>query len=317
MKIEPSGNVKQSTIKETRILRCLDVSLLARRFSSCEQIDGPQVKVEPTIQPALWVESLLYSRHPPEISRYPTKQQAITLANRTRQSRPRASHARYTWHVTRTLLGLPSLVHSNPIDTALFNIQLTSTRHSTIWQSTIRPFNHSTIRFALDTTRKTLHNARSIHPSNFNLPLKFLSISISFGIRSIIILWSTNTNCTARDWRIGLDWIGLNSFVLIMRSEWSYQDSRMNSIQFNSIQFNSIDKVQNRIQFNPSPTSMLSTGVLSIGVASRCSSRFQWWLSRRLFISILTLTVARVEIEAIGPYNLQCLRNQCSRHKNH
>jgi hypothetical protein len=207
MKIEPSGNVKQSTIKETRILRCLDVSLLARRFSSCEQIDGPQVKVEPTIQPALWVESLLYSRHPPEISRYPTKQQAITLANRTRQSRPRASHARYTWHVTRTLLGLPSLVHSNPIDTALFNIQLTSTRHSTIWQSTIRPFNHSTIRFALDTTRKTLHNARSIHPSNFNLPLKFLSISISFGIRSIIILWSTNTNCTARDWRIGLDWI--------------------------------------------------------------------------------------------------------------
>jgi hypothetical protein len=43
----------------------------------------------------------------------------------------------------------------------------------------------------------------------------------------------------------GLDWIGLNSFVLIMRSEWSYQDSRMNSIQFNSIQLTRF-----KIEFN-------------------------------------------------------------------
>jgi hypothetical protein len=182
----------------------------------------------------------------------------------------------------------------------------------THWWHRVPPYwCHSTIRFALDTTRKTLHkmdDPQSIHPSiHPSIEFQFASSFFRFHFRlefDLLLFFDLQIVPIAQLEIEGLDWIGSNSFVLIMRSEWSYQDSRINWIQLNSI-----DKVRNRIQFNSSPTSMLSTGVLSIGVASRCSSRFQW-LSWGLFISILTLTVARVEIEAIGPY-LQCLRNQC------
>jgi hypothetical protein len=173
--------------------------------------------------------------------------------------------------------------------------------------SLLMPFNNSLRSWYNE--KNAPQNGRSpIHPSiHPSIEFQFASSFFRFHFRlefDLLLFFDLQIVPIAQLEIEGLDWIGSNSFVLIMRSEWSYQDSRINWIQLNSI-----DKVRNRIQFNSSPTSMLSTGVLSIGVASRCSSRFQW-LSWGLFISILTLTVARVEIEAIGPY-LQCLRNQC------
>jgi hypothetical protein len=143
-------------------------------FSSCEQIDGPQVKVEPTVQPALWVESLLYSRHPPEISRYPTKQQAITLADHEAEpatSVTRTLHVTCYTHAARTAES--SQFQSNRYSSVQYSTHLNQTLDNLA-------IYHSTIRFALDTTRKTLHKMDdpsiypsihpSIHPSNFNLP---------------------------------------------------------------------------------------------------------------------------------------------------
>jgi hypothetical protein len=168
--------------------------------------------------------------------------------------------------------------------------------------------NYSTETILDETTRTTLVD-----------PI-FYAIS-SFGIRSILIHWSTNTNCTARDGRIGLDWIGLkfrfewsyqdvffrqgsksnsieprlclddccvlgfdrwNLAVSRMPFEWSYQDSRRAFFRIE------LTRIEMELNWTPAQHFALDIGVLGLYcIASSCSIRFEWSF-RRPFLSILT-----------------------------
>jgi hypothetical protein len=176
MTIEPAPvwNTRQSSNQRNKD------PAVSWRFSSCEQIDGPQVKVEPTVQPALWVESLLYSRLPPEISRYPTKQQAITLADHEAEpatSVTRTLHVTCYTHAARTAES--SQFQSNRYSSVQYSTHLNQTLDNLA-------IYHSTIRFALDTTRKTLHKMDdpSIHPSiHPSIEFQFASSFFRFQFR--------------------------------------------------------------------------------------------------------------------------------------
>jgi hypothetical protein len=146
--------------------------------------------------------------------------------------------------------------------------------------------NYSTETILDETTRTTLVD-----------PI-FYAIS-SFGIRSILIHWSTNTNCTARDGRIGLDWIEIPVRMVVSRRlfsprieiefNWtpamsrrllcigvrSMESSRLeNAVRMVVSRFSSslfsdwIDKDRNGVELNPSPA--LRIGYRRIGVVLHC-----------------------------------------------